>query len=443
MNYQCLPCRVEGLIAFALWLVVSPCVADWPQFRGPTGQGIASDAAPPIVWSPEKNVTWRTPIPGSGWSSPIVIGDRIYVTTAVQEQAAGAGPDVNNNAPVGSNSTASALSLRLLALDARTGVIVWDQEIFHYEAGAYPSGHAKNSFASPTPFADGKRIYAHFGPLGTAAVDANGEVLWRNSAISYDARHGGAGSPVVVGEALIFNCDGVENPFVVALERATGKEIWRTPRQPMEPERFAFSTPLTVPSASTASGVQLVSPGSHMIGSYDPADGRELWHVYFDRRWSVVSRPVYVDGMVLACNGGESPPELLAIRPDGSGNVTDTHVAWRHDSHAPLTSSVVVAEGYVFMVSDAGIAACTEAATGKVIWKKRLGGNFSASPIYADGRIYFPCDNGQCHVIAAKPEFELLAKNDLEEAILASFAVVDDALIVRTSDAIYRIEESR
>lgn len=430
--------------AAALWYAPISEAADWPEFRGPTGQGIAADADPPIEWNSEKNIAWRTPISGSGWSSPIVVGNRIFVTTAVQGNgSAPVGPDVGNNAPVGSNSTASELRLRAIALDVKSGQIVWDEDVFHYDAGAYPSGHAKNSFASPTPIADGERIYVHFGPLGTAALDVDGKILWKNASIAYDARHGAAGSPIVAGDALVFNCDGVENPFVVALDRTSGKELWRTPRQPMEPERFAFSTPLPVPSADTASGVQLVSPGSHMIGSYDPADGRELWHVYFDRRWSTVSRPVYVEGVVLACNGGESPPELLAIRPDGAGNVSETHVVWRHDSHAPLTSSVVVAGGYVFMVSDAGIAACTDSATGELVWKKRLGGNFSASPIAADGRVYFPNDKGQCFVIAAKPNYELLAKNDLGESTLASFAVADNALIVRTSDAIYRIEVPR
>ena len=440
--FQFLRSRAERVLAIALCFTSTSYAAEWPEFRGPTGQGIAVDASPPIKWGPDKNVTWRTSIPGSGWSSPIITEGRIYLTTAVQEQGSGTGPDVNNNEPVGSNSTASALSLRLLALDAQSGKILWDREIFHYDAGGYPAGHAKNTFASPTPLADCDRIYAHFGPLGTAAVDVNGEIQWRNKSISYDARHGGAGSPVIVDDTIAFNCDGVENPFIVGLDKADGEELWRTPRQPMEPERFAFSTPLIIPASNTASGVQLVSPGSHMIGSYDPADGRELWHVYFDRRWSVASRPVYTEGMVLACNGGEAPPELLAIRPDGEGDVSETHIVWRHDNFAPLTSSVVVANGHVYMVSDAGIAACTEAATGKVIWKKRLGGNFSASPIYADGRIYFPGDNGLCYVIAAKPRYELLAKNDLEEPILASFAVTGDALIIRTSDAVYRIEET-
>lgn len=351
------------LFCISLFAVSEASPSDWPSFAGPRGGAGARCTAAGRSRRPDSNIAWRTTIPGSGWSSPIVVGDRI-VTTAVQEEENAAEhktlrPDVTNNAPVGNNSTAAALSLRALAIDAKTGHIVWDREIFRFAPGQYPPGHAKNSFASPTPLSDGEKIYVHFGPLGTAALDKNGEVVWRNSEIAYDARHGGAGSPILVGEKLIFNCDGVENPFVVALDRNTGKELWRSPRQPMDPERFAFSTPLAIPSKATESGVQIVSPASHMIGSYDPADRHELWHVYFDRHWSVVSRPVFEDGVVIVCNGGEAPPELIAIRPDGSGNVSDTHVVWRHDSFAPLTSSVVVEDGRVYMVSDAGIASCT------------------------------------------------------------------------------------
>jgi outer membrane protein assembly factor BamB len=433
--------------ALCWFTAIAPAAAtfasEWPEFRGPTGQGIAVDSNPPFEWTPEKNIAWRTSIPGSGWSSPIVFGKRIYLTTAVKEVSLSghrSAPDVSNNEPTGRNSADAGLSLRALAIDAGSGKIVWDREVFHYALGQYQTGHAKNGFASPTPITNGEQIYVHFGPQGTAALDMEGNILWRNTDIKYDARHGAGGSPVIAGEALIFNCDGVENPFVVALDRKTGKELWRTSRLPMTFEKFAFSTPLVIPSSHTASGLQVISPGSHMIGSYDPDDGRELWHVYFEKRWSLVPRPVLADGMVLVCNGGEAPPELVAIRPDGSGDVTNTHVVWRHNKFAPLTSSVVAVNGMVFMVSDAGIAACTELATGKLVWKKRLGGNFSASPIAASGRVYFPNDNGVCYVLAAKAEFEQLAKNDLGEPILASFAVTGDALIIRTASTLYRVE---
>jgi outer membrane protein assembly factor BamB len=415
----------------------------WPEFRGPTGQGLAAHANPPIHWSPEKNIAWKASLPGSGWSSPIVYSNHIYVTTAMQEEATPglhSAPDVSNNEPTGRNSANVGLSLRALALEAGSGKIVWDREVFHYSPGQYQSGHAKNGFASPTPITNGEQIYVHFGPHGTAALDMDGNILWRNTDIRYDARHGAGGSPVIAGNALVFNCDGVQDPFIVALNRHTGKELWRTPRRPMTFEKFAFSTPLAIPSSQTASGVQLVSPGSHMIGSYDPADGRELWHVDFEKRWSLVPRPVFSDGVVLVCNGGEAPPELVAIRPNGSGDVSGTHIAWRHNKFVPLTSSVVAVDGYVFMVNDAGIAASTEIATGKLVWKKRLGGNFSASPTAAGGRVYFPNDSGVCYVLAAKPVFEQLDKNDLGEPILASFAVTGDALIIRTASALYRVE---
>lgn len=439
------------LVISAIGGAASPVLADWPQFRGPTGQGQAEQSNPPLQWGPAENVAWRTPLEGLAWSSPILFGDRIFLTTAVEldEQgqvvasvAAEAPVDFKNGPTSKFDVPSPAVSLRAMALDVRTGAKLWDEEVFRYEQGEFQTPHAKNSFASPTPITDGRFVYVHYGPHGTAALDLDGRVAWTNQ-IEYDARHGGGGSPVIAGDSLVFNCDGVEDPFVVGLDRRSGREIWRTPRQEMDYERFAFSTPLAIPSDRTASGIQLVSPGSHMVGSYDPDTGKELWHVYFEKRWSLVPRPVFVDGLVLVCNGGEAPPELVAIRPNGQGNVTDTHIVWRHDKHVPLTSSVVASNGLVFMVSDGGVAACTEAATGRVLWRKRLGGNYSASPLSAGGRIYFPSEAGDCHVISATRQFEELAVNRLDEPILASFAVDGDALIVRTGDAVYRIEDQR
>jgi outer membrane protein assembly factor BamB len=441
---------ISAAVAFLVSATISTaCAADWPEFRGPTGQGEATDSNPPLEWSPTKNVTWRTPLDGMGWSSPIIFGDRIYLTTSteIDEQGnqvastmADLPPEVRNG-PVAKLEFASAgISLRALAFNLETGEKVWDVEVFRLTRDQVQAAHAKNGFASPTPVTDGEHIYVHFGPHGTASLGLDGKLVWTNR-IEYDARHGAGGSPVLVGNSLVFNCDGVENPFVVGLDSRDGHEIWRTPRQPMDYERFAFSTPLAIPSDKTASGIQLVSPGSHMIGSYDPDTGRELWYVYFDKRWSLVPRPVYVNGMVLVCNGGEPPPELIAIRPDGEGNVSDTHVVWRHDKHVPLTSSVVAVGKHIYMVNDAGIAACTEVETGRLVWKKRFGGNFSSSPIYASGRIYFPGESGVTHVIAAEPKFKELAKNDLDEMMLSSFAVDGDALVIRTSKALYRIED--
>ncbi|MCC6494307.1 MAG: PQQ-binding-like beta-propeller repeat protein [Pirellulales bacterium] len=328
-----------------------------------------------------------------------------------------------------------------MAVDATSGAIVWEREVFRSAAGELPLPHAKNSYASPTPITDGESIYVHFGPAGTAALSMEGDVRWENRRIAYDARHGGGGSPVIAGDSLVFNCDGVVDPFVVALNRRTGAELWRTPRRPMDPERFAFATPLVIPRGGANGGLQVVSPGSHMVGSYDPQTGRELWHVRFENKWSVVPRPVFADGLVLACTGYEGPAELLAIRPEGTGDVTSSHIAWRHDQFVPHTPSPLVVDGRIYTVSDAGVAACTELATGKVVGKRRLGGNFSASPLSAGGRLYFPDEEGMCYVLAAEPSLKQLAANDLEEPIFASFAVVDDrALLIRTSEALYRIE---
>lgn len=425
----------------ALWLAVTATVdaENWSEFRGPTGQGRSTATGLPVHWSPHENVAWRTPIAGKGWSSPILWGERVFLTTAVELESAGS-EAVDQGATDELPSVAAKnadQSLRCVCLDAATGNVLWDVEALRTDAVNLPSSHAKNSYASPTPITDGRHVFVHFGPLGTAALDFDGNVLWANQSIKYNAQHGGGGSPILCAQALIFNCDGVEDPFVVALDKSNGHELWRSPRPQMDPQRFAFSTPLAIEAGGRE---QVISPGSHMVGSYDPDTGRELWRVHFPNKWSVVPRPVFVGGLILVCTGYEGPAELLAIRPDGQGDVTDTHVVWRSKKFVPHTSSPVVAGDAIYMVSDEGVAACTDAASGELRWRKRVGGNFSASLLLADGRIYLPDERGVCLVIEAGGEFRQLAKNDLQEPTFASYAVGEGALFVRTAEALYRIE---
>jgi len=400
-----------------IWLRGNAIGQEWPEFRGGTGQGHSDVDGLPTVWSRSQNVAWRQPLPGKGWSSPILYAGRIFLTTAVE---------IDEN---------GGQSLRALCLDAETGEIRWNVEAFKKPPGL-PAVHAKNSYASPTPITDGERVFVHFGPSGTAAFAFDGNLIWANDRIVYDARHGGGGSPILSGRALIFNCDGVENPFVVALDRSNGKELWRSARPEMEPERFAFSTPLEI---RVNGKVQVVSPGSHGVYSYEPATGQEVWRVHFPNKWSVIPRPVFAQGKVFICTGYEGPAELLAIRPDGAGDVTATHVAWRTDKYVPHTPSPSIVGDLIFMVSDSGIATCRNVNTGKLHWRKRLEGSFSASPLHAAGNLYFPNEEGACFVIKAAPEFKLVAKNDLEESTLASYAAGGKGLYIRTAEALYRV----
>jgi outer membrane protein assembly factor BamB len=389
---------------------------DWPEFRGPTGQGIAKADALPTEWSPKKNVAWKRAIPGSGWSSPIIAAGKVYLTSAV---AIPAGKD---------------LSLRALCLDAKTGAIDWNKEVLRQDSNKAPRIHGKNSHASPTPIVSGNRLYVHFGHQGTACVDLTGKLQWTYRD-PYPPVHGNGGSPVLVDDKLVFSTDGRSERYIVALNTKDGKRAWRTKRSGTADRNFSFSTPLVI----TVDGKkQIISPSSNMVAAYDPKTGDEIWHLRYEG-YSVIPRPVYGQGLVFISTGYDSPV-ALAIRPDGKGDVTDTHLAWSLKEGAPNTPSMLLLGAELYMVSDRGIASCVEAKTGKVHWTRRLAGNgYSASPIAAGGNIYFLSENGIGTVVKAGKTFAQVARNDLGERTLASYAVSDGALFIRTAANLYRI----
>jgi outer membrane protein assembly factor BamB len=393
---------------------------DWPQFRGPTSQGIAPPGHYPVEWSTGKNVAWRKPIPGKGWSSPIVHGGFVYLTTAVAVE--------------GSNRRDQ--SLRALCLNAKTGETIWDTEVFRQDGSQSPPIHGKNSHASPTPLTDGQRLYVHFGHQGTACLDLRGHVIWTNRGIHYRPVHGNGGAPILTERALVFSCDGLDDPFVIALDRAKGTELWKTARNTESFKKFSFSTPLLI---SVDGKQQIISPGSGVVCAYDPTTGREIWRVKYEG-YSVIPRPVFGHGLVFVSSGFESP-NLLAIRPDGQGDVTNSHVAWTLRKGAPLTPSPLLVGDELYLVSDSGIASCLDARTGKVHWQERIGGSYSASPLYADGKIYCQDEEGTGVVLKAGKHFEVLARNLLGERTLASYAASDGAFFIRTEKHLYRIQE--
>lgn len=405
-----------SLAAFVLVLASyrTGSAADWPEFRGPTGEGIATVTGLPIEWGPDKNVVWKTPVPGLGWSSPIVLGDQIFLTTAVAADETRNGPQ----------------SLRVLAFDVDTGESKWNVEVF---APKKTSMHQKNSHASPTPITDGERVFVHFGSYGTAALSTDGEILWRQTEIDYRMQHGTGGSPILVDDLLIFSCDGSDVQFMIALDKATGKIRWKKDRPAIAGSRkFAFSTPLAI---EVDGQTQIVSPATDQVVAYAPQDGRELWSLPYSG-YSVIPRPVYGGGLLyLATSYNNS--ELLAIRPGTKGS--EAEIVWRLQRGAPHTPSVVYVDGNVYLVSDRGIGSCVDAKTGDVIWQQRLGGNYSASPLYAEGRVYFQSEQGQGTVIRAADEFEVLATNDLQEGTLASYAVVEKDFLIRTETQLYRV----
>jgi outer membrane protein assembly factor BamB len=411
-------------LAVGLLVTAAAVVArseDWPEFRGPTGQGLAQATALPVQWDLTQNVRWKVRVPGKGWSSPIVMQGRVFLTTAV---------------PSGEDPPRQQ-SLRALCLDAATGEILWNVEVFVKVMAPGETINAKNSFASPTPITDGKFVFVHFGSDGTACLNGDGKRVWTNDRLRYNSVHGAGGSPVLAGSRLVFHGDGAEDPFVVALERDSGTVAWRTSRPPMASPRWSFATPLLI---EVQGARQLVSPAAQMVCSYDPSTGQERWRVRYPNKWSIVPRPVFSHGLVFVCTGYDGPAELLAIRPTGSGDVTDSHVAWRAGSHIPHTPSPLVVGDEIFLVSDNGIASCRDVETGELLWRERLPGNYSASPVHAAGGIYLASERGVCTVIAASREYRQRGSTDLGEPILASLAVADGAFFVRTESSLYRIQ---
>jgi outer membrane protein assembly factor BamB len=407
--------------AFAVTAMLFSCLVplaqadDWPEFRGPTGQGLVLKGKLPTIWSQHKNVAWKQEIPGKGWSSPVVVSGRVYLTTA----APGDGGDQ---------------SLHALCLDADKGGILWDKEVFHQDGASSPSIHSKNSHASPTPLLCDGKLFVHFGHQGTACLDLDGRILWRNTTLRYAPVHGNGGSPILVENRLVFSCDGGDQGIVVALNTEDGSVRWKTLRTVEASKKFSFSTPLLIEVEGQR---QIISPGSNEVCAYDPADGKEIWRVRYNG-YSVIPRPVYGHGLVFICTGYERP-SLLAIRAGGKGDVTATHIVWKTSKAVPHTPSLLLAGKELYMIADNGVASCLDAQTGAVHWQQRLGGSYSASPLLADSRIYFQSEEGTAVVVQAGKQFRLLAKNALDEHTLATPAAAEGALFIRTEKHLYRI----
>jgi outer membrane protein assembly factor BamB len=397
-----------GIVFFAV--SVAPA-ADWPQFRGPTSDGHYTGPKLPTEWGPDTNFAWKTPIPGKGWSSPIVSNGKVFLTTAV---------------PAG-----GGLSLRVVCIDATTGKPDWNVEA--RKADGSPHAHPKNSHASPTPVADGKHVYAHFGHFGTAALDFKGKVVWAVPGLYRQPVHGNGGSPVLADGLLVFSGDGADKQFVAALDAASGKTVWEQPRNNRVEKPFSFGTPTV---AEVGGKKQVVSQGSNVIAGHDLATGRELWRATFDG-YSVIPKPVVAGGKVYFSTGFDRPV-TKAVRLGGSGDVTRTHVEWTQTRAATQIASPLLVGGELYVVSDNGIVSCLDAGTGEVIWSERLKGGYSASPLYADDKIYLTSEEGKGTLLAAGRKKEILGEFDMKEKTFASFAAADGALYVRTETRLYK-----
>ena len=455
--YGALPCRLYVLAAVCLapvliagCVVEPPAVAaqsvvvaaldegvpartDWPDFRGPWRNGHASAPGDtrlrglPLRWSETENVRWKTAIPHQGWSSPVVMDGRVWLTTATED-----GRD-----------------FFVIALDAETGEIRLNKKLFHAD-NPEPLGNNINGYASPSPVVEAGRVYVHFGSYGTACLDAaTGKVLWERRDLECRHFRGPGSSPLLYENLLILSFDGVDVQYVVALDKMSGETVWKTERSTVwndldangEPIRQgdlrkAYCTPLVYKSAGQD---RMITLGSYTAFAYDPHTGKEIWNVSLPG-FTPAARPVYGNGHVYIPTG-RRPAELWAIRVGGEGDVSDTHVSWKIDERVvPQEPSPLLVDGLLYVVSNTGDAACLEAATGEEVWIERIGGSHMASPLYADGRLYFFSVQGKTTVLAAGRTYEKLATNALDSGFMASPAVSGNALILRTKTHLYRIE---
>ena len=391
---------------------------DWPEFRGPTGQGHSERKNVPLRWSDKEHVKWKTEVPGLGWSSPVYSHGEIWLTTSLNEGS----------------------ELRACCFEMETGDL--KRNIVVFGENSAKSIHGKNSHASPTPLLQGDRVYVHFGTYGTACLSRAGDILWK-AKLDYEPQHGPGGSPVLFENLLIINCDGTDIQFVVALDKNSGDVLWKTPRTHASEARLtgkksppmAFSTPLIIEHQGQP---LVISAGSDHVAAYDARTGKEVWWSQYDG-YSVVPRPVSAHGMIFVSSSYDGP-ELFAVRLGGQGNVTDSHVAWTLKKGAPHNPSPIVVDNEIYVVSDRGILTCLDAVDGKKHWQKRIGGNFSASPIYVDGRIYLTDEKGNTTVIQPGKKYVELAKNSIGDRTLASLAPLNGGMLIRTQDYLYRIE---
>jgi outer membrane protein assembly factor BamB len=409
---------------FALVLLsfcTSAIAENWPRFRGPTGQGESTETGLPTQWCATDNVAWRTEIPGDGWSSPVVWGDRVFVTSTTED----------------------GRSCHVICVDRRTGDILWDQLVFEQVPR---HKREDNSFATPTPTTDGERVYAVFSSGGIVALDMLGEVQWTNHEVSFFSQHGLGASPILFGDLLIMPFDssseeegsllgfkeGWDGAVILALDKQTGKVAWRGKRGK---SRLAHVTPNILQNDGSA---ELISAAGDVIQGHDPSTGKLLWTVYSQGE-GVAPSIVLAEKLVYTCSGFESPT-IRVVRAGGQGDVTSTHIAWEQKQGVPMLASLLSVAPYVYAVTETGILNCFDARTGDPVWRKRIGTKYSASPVFADGKIYLLSElEGETLVIRPGDHFEEIARNPLDEVCKASMAVSQGNLFIRTARHLYCI----
>ncbi|MCA9127042.1 MAG: PQQ-binding-like beta-propeller repeat protein [Planctomycetales bacterium] len=428
------------LLTVYLWCSATHAAEGWTRFRGPGGQGVSSGADVPVHFSMEENVIWKTPIEGQGWSSPVVDSGMIWLTTAIVQEATAEQKALRlaDDPLKDMKDVAAAIELKAVAIDFASGRIVHEIPLSHIQD---PDPiNPLNTFASPTPVIAEGRVICHFGCYGTWCLDAKtGTSIWQR-VFKVDHSVGPGSSPVVVDDKVILVCDGIDEQFVAAIALSTGQELWRTPRPPKDAANVefhkAYCTPITV---TTNGNTQIVVPSAQWICAYDPNNGHELWRIDHGDGFSNSPSAITTANGLVVFSTGYMRPEMVAVRIDGSGDVTKTHVAWRSSRGAPTKPTPLAVGEAIYMISDNGILSKLRTEDGSIVWQERISGNFSASPINVEGKLFLCSHEGVVTVVGVANDYLELAKNQLESRIMATPAVEGNSLIVRTEFHLLRI----
>jgi len=427
-------------IVFALFVHTTAAAEDWPQWRGAAGTGASTETGLPATWSDTQNVAWKTSLRGTGVSSPIVQGDRVYVTSQAGQGASRRGPRLGQGGDasdaersLAATCTDRGVSFFIEAFDRASGRRAWTYEL--PADGELPPVHDKHNLASASPVADSERVYAIFGTGQVVAVDARGAQVWtRNLAKEYgafDINWGHGSSPLVHGNALFLVCYHESASYLLAVDTRTGRTLWKVDRPTGV---TSYSTPAIVPAPQ---GEELIVNSSVGVEAYEPATGRPLWH-FTEANSFPIPVAMYHDGLIYLSRGYRSGP-YAAIRPGGRGDIAKTNVVWHMATGAPYISSLVHYDGLLYMAGDVGVITCIDAKTGQSVWRERLGGIYTASPVAADGKIYLPSESGETLVLRAGRTPQVVAKNKISGRILASPAIAGGRIFFRTDSEIVAI----
>ena len=407
------------LIFLVLWLITCDVIRgeNWPRFRGPSGQGISSETDLPVTWSKDENIKWTSDLPGQGWSSPIVFKDHIFLTAATEE----------------------GVSCRVICINRKDGSIAWSKEVHRQKPGPM---RKQNSYATPTPVTDGKLVYSVFYDGTVIAVDFSGNIVWKNNEVRFFSLHGLGASPILANGQIIMPFDGSsreetqvgwkvpwEKAVILSLDAEDGSVRWKGSRGK---SRVGHVTPILVDDDK-----QLISAGGDRVQGFDPNTGERIWSIYSQGE-GVTPSPVVGDGLLYTSSGFEAPT-LRAIRLGGKGEVTNSHIAWEQKNGVAALASLLYVKQYLYSISRDNILHCLDAATGDIVWRERLTGTYSASPIYADGRIYILSAEGETLVLHPGAKYDEIARNDISDTCNASMAISQGNFYIRSAKKLYCI----